>query len=501
MALMVMIPALALLFLGHTVRPPAVEAKPSAIVTFNWTLCFMLTVSEDWNDDGIVDGADSTKAFFDCTNLDQENVFRGLVRVLGGDPDDPKPSDFAAIDQEAGQLHEKDGSLWVVAFVGNDQSVAFYADEGQFAPSGSANVACGKLPSPDYDFEDEDCNNDGTRGDGAVVVKLNPADADRGPATLRVRQGTIEISEPYVVTGEPWNIELTPSKTAIQSGAVLCEMFSGTTDYLATLGNPAKTPVTAIVTDDDDTVLTHAIVQFTVDDADLAQMAVPAVPALASPLGIGSPDVLCGGEGSGTVTLTATISTEAAEGIVVNPSARTRHAEAEIAIEEPPTNMALSASPTSLVCDGTATSAVSAALTDAEGNPAIDGNVVRFSVKALGTISPIESKSAGGAATTTLTPLTDIARGVTMGAVLMGPKLIIHYDDLTEQDIANCEEEIQSAPCPVPEEVLVPTNIERAFLVECSAATTQPAPGTVPGAPSGPTISPPSTGNGGYLVD
>ncbi len=83
----------------------------------------------------------------------------------------------------------------------------------------------------------------------------------------------------------------------------------------------------------------------------------------------------------------------------------------------------LSVSPASIVCDGVTGATVSAALTDADGNPVIDGNRVRFDVKTLATANPTVATSVGGAATTTVTPLSDIARGVTVKATLLLPDL------------------------------------------------------------------------------
>jgi hypothetical protein len=185
---------------------------------------------------------------------------------------------------------------------------------------------------------------------------------------------------------------------------------------------------------------------------------------------------------------------------VLDPAARERDAELEMKVQGPPTEMTLSAAPSSLVCDGTATSAVSATLKDAEGNPAINGNTVRFDVRALGTIAPIEAASADGASTTTVTPLTDVAKGVTVNATLLLPALVEDDEGLTAGDIAACAATIQYFPCPKMTEVLKPNDLEKAFLVECSSGAPQPAPGGAPGGSTAPSISPPSTGDGGYLT-
>jgi hypothetical protein len=507
MALVLVIPALALLLLGQSVRPPAAQAKPTTVLTISQIFCFTLTTNLDWNQDGVINGSDSTQAFLDCRNLTQETIFRRLVRALEGDVDDPEPELFSApggdktaIDVDDGQLHDKDGVFFVVAFVGNDDPVRFYADEGTFYVGGlkaTSSVGCGPNPadpmdpSADYQFIDEDCNSDGVRGDGVVVAELRADGADRGPATLTVRQDALAMEEPYVVTGEPWNIELTASKPVIQTGAARCDLFTDTPTFLATLGAAEKTPVTAKVTDSDGTVLTEALVDYESDDTHKAHLALPLVPTLMSGLGIVSPDVVCGGEDSGTVTIRASIAqkivTETTT-IVPNPSARPRHSEAEVKVQGPPTNMVLSASPSSLVCDGTASSTVSATLTDDEGNPAVDGNTVRFDVKALGIASPIEAKSAGGAATAKVTPLSDIAKGVTVKATLL----------LTEGEEQEADK-VAAGPTPTPDikEISV-ANIEKSILVECASGPGVTAP-EVPAGAAAPAISPPATGDGGYL--
>ncbi len=58
-ALVLVIPALALLLLGGSMRPPAVEAKPTAVITITNTLCLALTATDgDWNGDTVVNSLD-----------------------------------------------------------------------------------------------------------------------------------------------------------------------------------------------------------------------------------------------------------------------------------------------------------------------------------------------------------------------------------------------------------------------------------------------------------
>jgi hypothetical protein len=487
LALVLVIPVVALLLLGRSVQTPTAEAKPTAIVTLNPTLCLTLTLSLDWNNDTVVDDADSAVALSACnTGLADEGTMGDLLRILEGDPAHPQPEDFASIDVEGGQIHETDGKMWFIAFVTNDDPIGFYADEGIFPISGTATLLCGPMASPGYDFEEEDCDDDGVRGDGMVAVILIPgADpdpatpqneaVDRGSATFRVRQGGLEIEEAYSFVGEPWNIELAATEPTIQTGAVVCEMFDSLPTFVAVLNAPESTALNATVKDSDGTVLTAALVGYETDDPEKATPLLPLVPTLVSALGVGAPNVLCGQTDTGTVEITAAILKAVPDGgPTLEPGSRERHASVEVTVVGPPEDMVLSVSPASIVCDGVTGATVSAALTDADGNPAIDGNRVRFDVKTLATVNPIMAASVSGAATSTVTPLSDIVRGVTVKASLLLP-------DLDEDD----------------EEILVPV-VEKNILVECSAAAPS-APVAPPVAPSAPAISPPRTGDGGYL--
>jgi hypothetical protein len=547
-ALVLAASAMALLLVGQSARPPVAKADPEGLLTINWAFCTALTSTIDWNGDGVVNKADSTQAFLNCSSgLNNENALDnmiGAIRDIPG-PDrveeiadsPPTPEDFTApgkdpagvpltpMDSDAGQLHQADGQFWVISFVSNDEPLALYADKGVFLGNDglpvSSSIRCGPAPVPsaDFDVTDEDCDDDGVKGDGVVAVRLKANNASRGDANLRLRQGRLEMDAKYTIVGEPYRIEFTAAKKVIQTGAQVCNLFKNTSQYVAALGAPERSPVTAIVKDSDGKALTGALVVFEIiteesprpEVARLAQARSPSgqialTPTLSSALGVASPDVVCGDKEPGTVTIRASISKAVPAVLpgdtsaVLDPAARERDAELEMKVQGPPTEMTLSAAPSSLVCDGTATSAVSATLKDAEGNPAINGNTVRFDVRALGTIAPIEAASADGASTTTVTPLTDVAKGVTVNATLLLPALVEDDEGLTAGDIAACAATIQYFPCPKMTEVLKPNDLEKAFLVECSSGAPQPAPGGAPGGSTAPSISPPSTGDGGYLT-
>ncbi|MDE3097389.1 MAG: hypothetical protein KGK07_15485, partial [Chloroflexota bacterium] len=79
-----------------------------------------------------------------------------------------------------------------------------------------------------------------------------------------------------------------------------------------------------------------------------------------------------------------------------------------------PATIALTASPAAIPCDGTATSTVTAKITDSAGNNVVDGTSVTFSVVALGTANPINTTTTGGSASSVITPLS----GNTAGTVV-----------------------------------------------------------------------------------
>jgi len=136
-----------------------------------------------------------------------------LLTVADADGDGDgivEASDFATLDVDANHLDETSGILWILAFVTNDDPVWFVAYEGVFVESGLSHVEC-------FYFYDEDCDEDGTKGDGVVVVTLvappvlNPAyaPADPGAARLSATQDSIDVVLDYTVgegVGEPRSV-------------------------------------------------------------------------------------------------------------------------------------------------------------------------------------------------------------------------------------------------------------------------------------------------------
>jgi hypothetical protein len=167
-------------------------------------------------------------------------------------------------------------------------------------------------------------------------------------------------------------------------------------------------------------------------------------------------NLFCGDE-VGTATITAGVDTDYVAGAELD-------ADLDVTVIGAPDAMTLTASPASITCDGVASSTVSAALVDSEGNKVVDGTDVRFEVVALGIADPITATTAAGAATSKITPLS----GVSAGVVVL----------VTVKDIDD--------------DVVLEGNIR----IDCALPVAPPPP---PVSPTGPTVKPPGTGDGGYL--
>ncbi|MGD0764985.1 MAG: Ig-like domain-containing protein [Dehalococcoidia bacterium] len=534
MVLLMVVPALVVLFFGGSMRPPAAQATPIKVITLTDVMCLTMNGAADWIGDGQpLTPGNNTEGLTTCSptggfgGLTVEHNFRTLTRVVrhlpfNADPNvvtsetnDPQPEDFAKTDVDLGQLHQDDQTMYVVAFVGNDDPVSFYVDAGVFLDqhgnsTGKSSISCGPAPlvPSSYDFTDPDCDKDpSTVGDGVVVAAFQANGADRGHYNIRVRQDHIEVSEPYQIVGEPDKITFKPFDPAIQTGAPACELFSDTPSFLAIEGEPETSPTVATVTDDDGTAITGAIVVYTAEDPENPgspsnraafvnpyPLVIAVTPTLdLQALGVGSPEVLCGGDEAGTVKLTATITDGTAElGAALDPGgAGGRSARVEYPVQGPPDTMVLSASPASLACDGTSNTTVSATLTDADGKPVVNGNRVSFDVQTLASANPLDGRSAAGVATSAITPLAGLTSGVVVHATW-------------DRHVA-----VSVPPTPPPNLTPEPTKLkfvasplEQDLLVSCEAPASSAPPAEVPsgppsGAPSGIVISAPNTGDGG----
>ncbi len=523
------ISALALVLFGVNTRPPAAHATVMTVLTITKTNCLTLTGNVDWNLSNSIDADDGAASLTVCSHLDDPANLETLTTMLGGVASDPQPSDFAKIDLDAGQAQDKDGDVWVMAFVSNSAPVGFYATNGTFSASGRSNALCGPVGDPGYDFAEPDCG--GTGGTGVVVTEWKPNGAERGPGTFTVRQQSLEATADYTIVGEPDHISLKAYDTAIQVNAPLCPLFSDTPTFLELLTEPETSPLVATVTDSDGTPVTGALVNWTVDDPDMARFFIPDPLRTAftpsvdlQALGKGAPEMICGGTKTGTVKITGTLTTGAdvlPANLGLDPGANAgRSASITLPVQSEPEAMTLSAVPPSLVCDGTASSNVSANLTDDANNAVVNGNLVHFSVKALGSVNPVDARSTSGAATTALTPLSGAINGVLVDATWMrhvvhGPTPTPNFTPLPPTSTAapdigtpgpgtptavptSTPAPVQTpAPLITPKAIeleFVPSGLEQTTLVNCQQAAGAPAPAE--GAPAA-VISPPRTGSGG----
>jgi hypothetical protein len=80
----------------------------------------------------------------------------------------------------------------------------------------------------------------------------------------------------------------------------------------------------------------------------------------------------------------------------------------------PPGDITVSADPTSMICNGLASSSITASLTDGNGYPVADGTPVHFSVQGRAIVDPVNALTIGGTASTELIGLSAVT--VTLSA-------------------------------------------------------------------------------------
>jgi hypothetical protein len=396
---------------------------------------------------------------------------------------------------DADQIHQEDGQLFMLAFVSNDEPVTFETTTGMFDRT--------NLPGDEgYEWvcgtqDDEDCDGDGVRGDGVVVAWLwpceggNPSDgtcfekSELGPGTITVQQGSHVMSLDFTVVGEPHDLQLVAVENSIQTGldADSCPEETTAKGFAEAIGLPEKTVVLARVLDSEGTAVTGAFIDWKTDSRRRGITAEAVTPTLDfGYLGLGTGDVLCGADETGTLTVTGTIVPLGAywdgslcyEGVdcffQMDPFAETRHRSVKLSVVGPPANLQITAEPARLLCDGTAGSKVSATVTDAKGNEVADGTEVHFDVRALGAATPVVVKTTDGVATSSV---------VLLSGVLQGVPVVVTAGDMEKSLLIACEE--ASPPVPTSPSPLPP-----------SPATASPPAGA---------IVPPATGSGGQARD
>lgn len=326
---------------------------------------------------------------------------------------------------------------------------------------------------------DNDCDDvfDASNGDGVVVFHVINESAERGDErTVRVSQEAVEQATELTLVGIADDIEIVLAEDVIgTNGSVAnAEDCADDTDVAsdAAISNPESTVAVVTVEDEDNTLIAMWPISIGVeppgDDPDIIVLGgdgnategidpttILTIDTGDDSLPIGYYTVVCGGSGTGTTEIEAVSLTDGSA------------ASAEITVVGFAANTALVAAPAEIKCDGSETSTVSATITDSDGNNVADGTRVQFTVVALGTANPIIATTTDGVATSVITPLSNSSAGVT---VLVSPE--------NGSDASFVSIRVDCALPLVTQPTLAP-------------------PPTVP--PTGP-ISPPDTGNGGYLA-
>ncbi|MHB8685462.1 MAG: hypothetical protein ACYC9X_14190 [Dehalococcoidia bacterium] len=229
--------------------------------------------------------------------------------------------------------------------------------------------------------------------------------------TVTATQFNVSVSSvPLTLVGAPHNFVIsipTGGKSTLQAGATTC----ASTDSTA---GPTKSYLDGVYTDIAGNKLVGGMPTWGTLFATATNAGIAVAPGTsmlqADGTTISSRNVVCG-KASGTATVTAAPS--AAE-LTAMGAPSTFAATQAITVTGVPANIALTASPAAIPCNGTSTSTVTAKVTDSAGNNVVDGTGVSFSVVALGTANPINTTTTGGSATSVVTPLS----GNTAGTVV-----------------------------------------------------------------------------------
>ncbi|MBI5289876.1 MAG: hypothetical protein HY873_12965 [Chloroflexi bacterium] len=502
--------AVAALVLGFGAR----GATPTSAVTTNLTLvnCVLLAPYVDDDAGGPREAGNSN----DATSLDdiaiacnRSFVAADWALIAGSDLDageDPlgdgdgvlEASDLDAIkDLDANQLDERcTGAIdptdvtfpaanmcnyIAFAFVDDEGTISFDATEGLQVDDLDALVANTTNYDCDTTAEDPDCNNvPASDGDGLAYARvfIGPTSSSaRGDSEeVTITQEAVDQTDSILTVGAPNDVKLTLTESLIetnsdQSGVDDCVADTDVRDAIAP---PNSTLAYAVAVDQDDTELTMVPVTITVqppgDDQALAALGegdpvndiVGDTGVTVDPgdgLPIGHYRVVCGGRGTGETTIRAQIDSDG------DFAADDDQDNQDLTIGGPPAAVALTAQASTIKCDGSEKSTVTAKVTDSDGNNVADGVPVNFSVVALGTADPINTVTKDGQASSVVTPLSNSSAGVTV-IVTAGSSSI-------------------ASP------------VQVSVRVDCALPlVTQPTLG--PAVPTGP-ITPPDTGNGGYL--
>ena len=500
--------AIAALVLGFGVRGAAPSAE-SVTTDISVVHCLLLAPYIDGNSNdvttGPADGVDNDLAR--ACNITFDAADWAIMAGSDLDPgEDPlgdgdgvlEKSDLAGIENfDANQMDERCTGLIdptdptgalpanlcnyiVFAFVDDESPVSFDASAGYqvddfVAGANTTNWLC------DDNGEDPDCDDTpASDGDGVVYTRVfndGASASERGDdEEVVISQEAVEQSEDMLTVGAPNDVKLTLAESLVetnsdQDGVDDCVADTDVRDAIAP---PNATLAYAVAVDQDDTELTMVPVTITVqppaDDQALAALgegdAVNDVVGDTSltidpgdGLPIGHYRVVCGGRGTGETTIRASIDSDG------DLDADDDQSNQDLTVGGAPSALSLTAQPSTIKCDGSEKATVTVKVTDSDGNDVADGVPVNFSVVALGTADPINTVTQDGQASTVVTPLSNSSAGVTV-IVTAGSSSI-------------------ASP------------VQQSIRVDCALPlATQPT--LAPPVPVAP-ITPPDTGNGGYL--
>jgi len=390
---------------------------------------------------------------------------------LGDEDDLLEAGELDDIDLDANQVTD-DGAfpldeIILFAFVDNDGMVTFDADTGLDISVQVDGADQGAGPDANLETCDDDATSDEDcdtatldDGNGVVTAVASDGTADAGDdvdVDLFQADDTNQVStENILVVGDADEIDIITYENRIETSGSASDVDDCVDDSDVTdsdqLGDVNRTFVAATVIDNDDVELTRVTVDFTTDDDDVAQVGSNTVVSVDVEAGVAAYAIICGGEDTGTATVT---------GEIVGGD---EDASVEIEVVGAPATIVLTASPAAIACDGTTSSTVTATVTDADGDLVAGLTNVNFSVVALGTANPINFGTVDGVASSQITPLAGAIAGVTV--------VVTAGDDAESSILISCNTPAAASPTPG---------------------------GPVPTPTSGGGVTPPDTGNGGYL--
>ncbi len=226
---------------GASFHQSKAQAKPTDIIAFNPDVCATLLGQHGFS-------------IAPCYALESPTMLKQLASDLGGNVNDVDTySDL--VNASAAQLGEdatdatcitpggstctniatppavfdvafNSQSMWVLTMVSNDDLLTEDADQGDWLSTSPAVDATSTLASTQNKcpFADEDCNADGTKGDGVVVDLLYSGSntggntLDRGDAQAVTTQSGVDATLDYTVVGAQDSVTLQAvPKTTIES--------------------------------------------------------------------------------------------------------------------------------------------------------------------------------------------------------------------------------------------------------------------------------------------